>query len=175
MFFSISVKVIDSVSALIHPISLTRPVFQDGCCIFFYPGLTADVYTWVVQRSKGWRRGPWGGGWGRKRRMDERMTRVSHQAQWARSPARGLMATSVGWALVELPKGIGGGHYVRGWVWRFGRGGEVKGWPSGGEAEELSDCLDNMHTCTYKHTHCHTDWRSCGPVSRTFIPDRLFQ
>lgn len=55
-----------------------------------------------------------------------------------------------------------------------GEGGEVRGEPVK-EAEELSDCLDNMHTCTYKHTHCHTDWRSCGPASRTFIPDRLFK
>lgn len=107
----------DSVSALIHPISSTRLVFQDGCCIF-YTGLTADVHTWVVQRSNGWRRGPWGGGWGRKRRMDERMTRVSHQAHWARSPAKGLMATSVGWALVELRQGTVGCHSVRRWDWR---------------------------------------------------------
>lgn len=165
-------KVIDSVSALIHPISSTRLVFQDGCCIF-YTGLTADVHTWVVQRSKGWRRGPWGGGMREKEAhgwKDDEGEPSSPLGQESCKRIDGyLSGLGTGWASTGH-SGLSFCQEVR----LEGEGGEVRGEPVK-EVEELSDCLDNMHTCTYKHTHCHTDWRSCGPASRTFIPDRLFK
>lgn len=53
-------------------------------------------------------------------------------------------------------------------------GGEIEGW---GVRLGVNQWRWGVEWLVRKHTqtHCHTDWRSCGPLSRTFTPDKLFK